>query len=259
MNLQIDTRAANGYHSHSQIGRVISERWVQNQLYCPFCGEDKLEPYENNRPVADFHCTRCNEQFELKSKNGKETLRIVDGAYATMIQRITSDENPNFLLMFYSGAPLQVQQLILVPKYFLSTDMVQKRKPLPENARRAGWVGCNLHLDRVPDDGMIRIVENGRETERREVLTIAKRTRFLSSFAQDRRGWLLDTIQCIQRIAKPVFTLEEVYAFTEELSLKYPLNHHIRDKLRQQLQLLRDHGYVEFLGNGLYRITTMTK
>lgn len=41
--------------------------------------------FENNRPVADFYCQKCSEEYELKSKNGKLTNTITDGAYATMI------------------------------------------------------------------------------------------------------------------------------------------------------------------------------
>jgi len=33
------------------------------------------------------------------------------------------------------------------------------------------------------------------------------------------------------------------------------LNHNIRPKIRQQLQILRDLGFLEFLGDGSYRLT----
>jgi hypothetical protein len=36
------------------------------------------------------------------------------------------------------------------------------------------------------------------------------------------------------------FTNEDVYAFTRELEQLHPDNRHIRDKIRQQLQVLRD-------------------
>ena len=48
-------------------------------------------------------------------------------------------------------------------------------------------------------------------------------------------------------------TLEEMYRFEEMLQHHHPDNHNIRPKIRQQLQLLRDRGFVEFLGNGSYR------
>jgi len=38
------------------------------------------------------------------------------------------------------------------------------------------------------------------------------------------------------------------------LAKLHPKNKHIPDKIRQQLQVLRDHGIIEFLGRGEYRI-----
>ena len=38
------------------------------------------------------------------------------------------------------------------------------------------------------------------------------------------------------------FTTSEVYAFTRELEELHPDNRHVRDKIRQQLQVLRDAG-----------------
>lgn len=253
MNLMIDTQPAIGYKSRSQIGRVISEAWVRSQLYCPFCENDKLMKFESNRPAADFFCPYCNEEYELKSKHGKQTFLLADGAYTTMIQRIASDVNPNFLIMFYSGSKPRVDQLLIIPKYFISSSIVQQRKPLSSHARRAGWIGCNLHLDQIPSDGMIYIVKNGHEIDVPQVHKKVQETKFIGAYKQENRGWLLDTIQCLQRIQKMEFSLEDVYTFSDEMTLRHPDNHHIRDKLRQQLQLLRDQGYIEFLGNGLYR------
>jgi len=38
------------------------------------------------------------------------------------------------------------------------------------------------------------------------------------------------------------------------LRKKYPDNQHIKDKVRQQLQVLRDRGYLEFTSRGNYRL-----
>jgi len=34
---------------------------------------------------------------------------------------------------------------------------------------------------------------------------------------------------------------------------KYPNNNHIPDKIRQQLQFLRDKGFIVFKGHGVYK------
>ena len=51
-----------------------------------------------------------------------------------------------------------------------------------------------------------------------------------------------------------VFTLDQVYAYTGSFQRLHPRNKHVRDKLRQTLQHLRDGGVVEFLDyDGRYR------
>jgi len=35
---------------------------------------------------------------------------------------------------------------------------------------------------------------------------------------------------------------------------KHPDNHHIKAKIRQQLQFLRDKGYLQFFGSGKYKV-----
>jgi len=69
------------------------------------------------------------------------------------------------------------------------------------------------------------------------------------------RGWLLDVMRCVERLGKTEFTLQEVYRFENELRRIYPDNKHIREKIRQQLQLLRDKGFLDFVERGLYRLT----
>ena len=44
-----------------------------------------------------------------------------------------------------------------------------------------------------------------------------------------------------------------MYSFVDELQVKHPDNNHIPDKIRQQLQFLRDKGIIEFKGSGVYR------
>jgi type II restriction enzyme len=41
--------------------------------------------------------------------------------------------------------------------------------------------------------------------------------------------------------------------FEEHLSHLHPDNRHVRDKIRQQLQVLRNRGLIEFVKPGVYR------
>ncbi|MDR2745257.1 MAG: hypothetical protein LBB66_08735, partial [Desulfovibrio sp.] len=105
MKLEFDTSVARSYKSNSQRARVLSEYWVGQNAFCPVCGNDKLSHYTANRPVADFFCENCEADFELKchkEKSGKIHNKIVDGNYETIISRILSLKNPNFLFMTYT-------------------------------------------------------------------------------------------------------------------------------------------------------------
>jgi type II restriction enzyme len=62
----------------------------------------------------------------------------------------------------------------------------------------------------------------------------------------------MDILQCVNRINLLQFTLEDMYKYENELKIKHPQNNNIKPKIRQQLQFLRDKGFVEFLGNGKY-------
>ncbi|MBT5618844.1 MAG: hypothetical protein HOJ71_07205, partial [Euryarchaeota archaeon] len=50
------------------------------------------------------------------------------------------------------------------------------------------------------------------------------------------------------------FTLEEIYGAEDVLRRIYPDNNRIKEKIRQQLQIMRDHEKIEFVNdNGIYR------
>lgn len=66
-------------------------------------------------------------------------------------------------------------------------------------------------------------------------------------------GWRLDVFNCINEISEQIFLLTDVYKYEPFLKKKYATNRHIKDKLRQQLQILRDIGLIEFLGSGKYK------
>lgn len=79
------------------------------------------------------------------------------GAYSTMIDRITSSDNPDLFVMQYS-TDFQVVNLTLIPKFFFTPSIIEKRKPLSANAKRAGWIGCNILYSDIPKQGKIAII-----------------------------------------------------------------------------------------------------
>ena len=253
MNLHFDTRLAEGYKSASQIARVLTENWMGTNVYCPNCGCKPINKAPNNRPAQDFLCSQCDEQFELKSKNGKSAGKTVnDGAYQTMVERIQADDNPNFFFLSYRKADYSVQQLMLVPKHFMTADMIVRRKPLPETAKRAGWVGCTINISRLPESGKILLVNQARIVEPEQVHEQWNANLFLRKQKSASKGWLLAIMKCIERLPEK-FDLRQMYEFEKQLAVQFPENNHIKDKIRQQLQILRDQNVIEFSARGQYR------
>ncbi|OGL92093.1 MAG: restriction endonuclease [Omnitrophica WOR_2 bacterium RIFCSPHIGHO2_01_FULL_49_10] len=252
MELYLDTKLASQYKSPSQRIRVLTEAWVDSQIFCPSCGDD-INRYENNKPVADFYCQSCREEYELKSKKNSIGTKVVDGAYRTMLQRLESENNPSLFLLNYQK--YEVTGFFVIPKHFFIPEVIEKRQPLSAAARRAGWVGCNILLKGIPQTGKIFYIKDGKIESKSRVLENWKRTLFLREEKEAKtKGWILNIMNCIDRLDKKEFSLSEIYNFEQELGLKYPNNKHIKDKIRQQLQFLRDKGYLEFIEKGKYSV-----
>ena len=147
---------------------------------------------------------------------------------------------------------MRVEELYFIPKFFFVPEIVEQRKPLSENAKRAGWVGCNILLSEIPTQGRIPIIEKGIFLDKSYVLDRVKKAQIINIKNISARSWVMDILQCINRIKSDDFTLNMMYSFEKELSMKHPNNKNIRAKIRQQLQNLRDYGIIVFLGNGHY-------
>jgi type II restriction enzyme len=256
MDLSFDPQLANLYKSPTQRIRILSEHWVSQQLYCPSCGCDNVIRYSNNSRVADFYCAVCGENYELKSqKKGRFDRKVVDGAYGTMMERLAGAGVPNLLLLGYESPSLRVANLVVVPKQFFIPGLIEPRKALALSARRAGWIGCNILLPQIPPSGRIYLIRDAVSKPKIDVMAQWQKTLFLRDQRDvNAKGWLLSVMRCIEQIGRLTFSLEDVYASEDELRHTYPGNQNIRPKIRQQLQLLRDKGYLEFLGNGSYRM-----
>ena len=255
MMVEFNLSLAEKYESNTQRARVLTEDWVGKNMYCPCCGGSVLVHLPNNSPVADFACPVCNAEFELKSKNGKLGKKVNEGTYNKIIERINSDNNPNFFFMGYSRETWSIQELIVVPRHFFTPEIIEKRKPLSRAAHRAGWTGCNIKLELIPRQGRIIVINGGRLREPRDVVEEFRKSENLYVNDLSVRGWLLDILTCVNSIKTEEFVLEDVYRFSDWLYKKHPDNNNIKAKIRQQLQMLRDKEYIEFLGKGKYRRT----
>lgn len=114
-------------------------------------------------------------------------------------------------------------------------------------------MGCSIDISQIANSGKVYLIHNSTQIDRKIVNESFNNLLFLRAQSFETRGWLLDVLKCIESIESETFTLDDVYSFEVKLRLKHPENNHIRAKIRQQLQLLRDKDAVEFIGKGEYR------
>jgi type II restriction enzyme len=189
----------------------------------------------------------------LKSLKAWNPIKIPDAGYDAMVRSIRADGTPNLLILQYSAEWL-VRNILLIPRAFLSESVLEKRAPLSSQARRAGWVGCNILLGRIPEDGKIVMVSNGSPAAKEQVRDEFSRVRRLSEVPPALRGWTVDVLGAVRRLGKSRFSLRELYESESELKALHPANQNVRPKIRQQLQVLRDLGLIYFISPGNYAV-----
>ncbi len=211
MNLQCRSELASAYKSASQVARILTEDWCGRELYCPACDSDRLSRSKVNTPAVDFSCPECEQLFQLKGLKSWNPKKIVDAGYEAMLKSIRADRIPNLLALQYSREWF-VQNLLLIPRVFFSESVIEKRKPLGPHAWRAGWIGCNILLSQIPEDGKINVVSAGTPAPGHQVREEYSRIKKLAELPPSLRGWSVDVLNIIRRLRKPHFSLQEVYS-----------------------------------------------
>jgi hypothetical protein len=121
------------------------------------------------------------------------------------------------------------------PQFWTADDLAELRGPV-ESLRAA-----------LPRVAILR--DKAIETPMRVRLQRRQLERLIGSFS----GWLQLTMEGISQISSESFTMTDVFAACLPLATsRFPDNRHVREKLRQQMQRLRDLGLVLFLGGGRY-------
>ncbi len=73
-----------------------------------------------------------------------------------MVERLRANNNPNFFFLNYDGHSYTIRDFLAIPKYFFIEQIIERRKPLSASARRAGWIGCNIVMEGIPEFGIDR-------------------------------------------------------------------------------------------------------
>ncbi len=254
MDLHLPTAGLDRYKSASQRARVGTESWGASNFFCPACESPRLHAAPQGTAAIDYSCPSCDSSFQLKSQSKPIGTRILDAAYSEMKRAILDDHTPNLYVLHYDLAQWAVRTVILIPHFAFALSAVERRNPLAPTARRAGWVGCNIILANIPPDARIVVVQDGVPTAAKEVRRRYDRLRPIAKLNIEKRGWTLDVLNVVRSLGKLQFSLADVYAYEEVLAKLHPANRHVQAKMRQQLQILRDLGFLEFLGGGDYRL-----
>jgi type II restriction enzyme len=245
---------AEGYKSPSQRTRVVSEAWAERNLFCPCCPSPNLRRSNPNSRVLDMSCPRCLARFELKSQSRPLSARVMDAGYGAMVEALERGVTPNLFVLHYDSMQWEVLNLILIPRFALSLSCIEKRRPLGPKTRRSGWVGCNILLGNIPLDARIPVITAGAPERPARVRELYARLRPLETQGHEARGWTLDVLRLVRSLDVERFSLSDVYGQERELQRLHPHNRNVRPKIRQQLQRLRDLGFLEFLGGGTYSL-----
>jgi type II restriction enzyme len=253
MRFECDLSLAAGYKNQTQTARVLSENWFGENGYCLSCVSDSLSATPANTKASDFICPNCSERYELKTFLSEPRRRLVDGAYSALMSRIQSGSVPTLMLMEHSET-WRITALTAIHHLFLTPEVVEKRKPLSPSARRAGWIGCNIRLDLIGTDAKIPLIRSGVSADRQFIREQFQKFEGLRNVPVGLRGWTTLTLKTVRDLKSTEFSLKEVYEHESDFIARYPNNRNVRAKIRQQLQVLRDLGLLDFKGDGSYRL-----
>lgn len=252
MTISLPIGLASGYQSASQVARIVTEAWALANLYCPRC-EGALVSCAANTRTKDFDCARCDEHFQLKSCTKSLMGKLTGAEYGTTLASIQHGRHPSLILLRYAASTMTVIDVQFVHKACITPGCLVPRKPLRSSARRAGWQGSMLNLDCIPAIGRVDAVRAGESVPREDVQAQwATADRILREPPKE-RGWTAEVLRVVEQLPTE-FRLADAYQFADELATRYPNNRNVRPKIRQQLQVLRDLGFIAFTGRGgVYR------
>lgn len=141
------------------------EKAVCSLVPCPRCNKpNHLTRLPTNFQCADVICKFCGFLAQVKStklKNGSTDLpdKILGAAWGPQQEQILSDIYHGLFIVCYDEQ-LKLIRMDFIPAHILKVtpDIFEPRKPLSENAKRAGWQGFIIRLDKVPKIGIRQIV-----------------------------------------------------------------------------------------------------
>lgn len=153
-----DPSVAEGFVSKSQIARVTTETWAEQNLYCLNCTSDELGALPAGTKIADLECYGCTARYQIKGKNGRFTDRLQASAYAPLIEAARAGTMPDYILVEYDPRFNIVVFVEAIGGRNIGENRILPRRPLSPSARRAKWQGCTISISGL-DEERVRIVQ----------------------------------------------------------------------------------------------------
>ena len=132
---------------------------VTKQCSCPKCKKERtLKTLPKNFKCADIVCDFCGYLAQVKSKNVKDIealpSNILGAAWGPQKERM--DAGIYFPLYIVLKAEKK-NAIYYLPVDYQDEEIFIKRKPLSENAKRAGWQGFYYNLSILEKDIIRRL------------------------------------------------------------------------------------------------------
>jgi len=138
----------------------FGESVVRRSCACPKCKRPKtLKALVKNFKCADLICDFCGFLAQVKAKTVKDVeslpSTILGAAWRPQKERMAAGIYFPLFIVLVSGKKFAIYYL---PADLQRPELFVARKPLSENAKRAGWQGFYYDLTKLYDGSLVRLV-----------------------------------------------------------------------------------------------------
>jgi type II restriction enzyme len=150
-----DVIVSTNWKSKSRIIGEAGEIYIKNNLQCQRCNIQDFDKCKTNEPSKDLVCNNCGQRYQIKAANSKtkknddNSMKIMGGEYSTTINNI--NQEIDYLIIIYENNTntYKIKNIYYIKKENITTNCIVPRKPLSQNAKRAGWQGCYIMLKNI--------------------------------------------------------------------------------------------------------------
>ena len=138
------------------IGRA-AEKYSYEKIKCIKCNEINWLECNVNEKSKDQICKNCGKKYQIKCKNISEKsynnikknreIKTIGAEYKTTLKSI--EDQIDYIIILYKKINNDILGIIHIKSDDITSDNIIPRKPLGNNAIRAGWQGCTLHFTNI--------------------------------------------------------------------------------------------------------------